>query len=90
MTSSPVGETMRWAAAAGTRYWAPHCAARRTSTGSPTVRPITDHERSSPAGRRRCRPGRPGRSGVGGVDTECSTSQAAVPLPVAYWILRWC
>ena len=29
---------MRWAAAAGTRYWTPHWAARRTSTGRSMVR----------------------------------------------------
>ena len=41
VTSRPVGSTMRWAAAAGTRYWTPHWAAERTSTGRPIVRPST-------------------------------------------------
>src|ERR1700722_6276701 len=84
---------MRWAASVGTRYWTPHCAARRTTTGSVTIRPITDHERSgsvppgailSPAGRSALIP-----SPVWAVvDMECSSPQSAVPLPVAYWILK--
>src|SRR5664280_1785888 len=49
VTSRPVGETRRWAAAVGTRYCTPHWRALRTSTGRPTVRPSTVHERGSGA-----------------------------------------
>ena len=88
MTSRPVGSTIRWAAAAGTRYWTPHWAARRTSTGSPTVRPSTVHD-GPPRRTHRATGAR--RGGVGRRTTaamECSTAHAAIPWLVAYWILK--
>src|ERR1700677_4712568 len=86
VTSSPVGPTMRWAAAAGTRYWTPHWAARRTSTGRRRVRPCTVQLRM-PSLAQEPRAGSAMGGSVGSA-MECSTSQAAVPLPVAYWMLK--
>src|SRR5664280_2875639 len=81
VTSRPVGETRRWAVAAGTRYCTPHWRALRTSTGRPTVRPSTVHVRGSgvsPAAR-----GREDRSVAVRTlgDMGCSTAQAGIPLP---------
>ncbi len=64
---------MRWAADAGTRYWTPHWAARRTSTGRATVLPSTSSE--------------VGCGGRVGSSVQYST-HSGYRLPVAYWIMK--